>query len=309
MGKPVQERIREFVHYHKTGDGECNGILMKAYADKHRMNTQQRFDFAFFYATVYCIPSAIIMLNEKAEIIKNPSDWAKNNKSRLIFQSDRRYARLNGAFERMLKEYADTIHDADRYIKETVSGDTISVKKALGITTNWYFFGRFGAFLFIETLCLLMSYKSANAPIQWKDGDTATSGLMNLFAFDNSAEYFDKHDKLPPNFTQEKLDILYGKLISAIRRAGGETNVTEVETSLCAYRKFYKGSRYNGYYLDRQLEELKHYESQRGAGVMVQELYSLRKSLFDHRYLGEIHGWEGVRKECKTLYKRTGQMM
>ena len=306
--KKTKERIREFVNYHMTGDGECNGILLKAYADKHRMTMQERFDLAYFYSVTYCIPSAIIMLGERQQIIQNPEQWAAENKDRLIFQSDRRYARLNGCFQKILADYSRNIR-ADQYIDKTVTGKTISIKKAIGISTHWYFFGRFGAFLFIETLCLLMGYSAVNTPIQWDEGDTATSGLMNIFCLDKSADYFDKHDKLPPNLTQERLDVLYGKLVHAIRQAGGETNVTEVETSLCAYRKFYKGSRYNGYYLDRQLEELKHYEKQPGVGIIVKDLYSLRRQLFNHKYLGEVHGWDGVRKECKTLYKRTGQMM
>lgn len=306
--KTTGERIREFVKYHMTGDGECNGILLKAYADKHGMNTQERFDLAYFYSATYCIPSAIIMLGDRDRIIREPERWATFNKDRLIFQSDRRYARLNGCFQKMLADYSRNIR-ADKYIAETVTGNTINIKKALDLTTKWYFYGRFGAFLFIETLCLLIGYNAVNTPIQWSEGDTATSGLMNLFSLDKSADYFDKHDKLPQNLSQERLDILYGKLIQVIRAAGGETNVTEVETSLCAYRKFYKGSRYNGYYLDRQLEELVHYEGQPGAGIIVKELYDLRLQLFNHKYLGELHGWDGVRKECKTLYKRTGQMM
>ena len=297
--KDTSERMKEFVKYHMTGDGECNGILLKAYADKHDMSLQERYDLAYFYSVTYCIPSAVIMLKSRAEILQNPEQWAERNKERLIFQSDRRYAKLNNRFQKILVDYAANIKDAEAYIDATVKGNTIIIKKALNISMSWYYFERFCAFLFIETLCLLMGYSAVNMPIQWKDGDTATSGLMNLFGFDKSADYFDKHDRLPSN----------NRLIQAIRKAGGETNVTEVETSLCAYRKFYKGSRYNGYYLDRQLEELRYYEQQPGTGIIVKELYQLRKKLFPHKYLGELHNWNGVRRECKTLYKRTGQMM
>lgn len=307
--KTISERMKEFVEYHKNGDGECNGILLKAYADKHRMTLQERYDLAFFYSTVYCVPSAIFMLKNKTEILCNPAIWGKENRKRIIFQSDRRYVRCNGNFEKILQEYVAYHTDAEQFINKTVIENIISVKKALDETAKWYFFGRFASYLFIETLCLLMDYRAQNVNIYWQNSDTATSGLLNLFGLDRSADYFDKYDKLPPKLSTEKLDAMLRKTIFEIQKAGGETNVTEIETSLCAYRKFYKGTRYNGYYLDRQLEELVWYTGKPRCGVIIQELYKLRREHFKHRYLGELHNWKGVRKECKTLYKRTGQMM
>ena len=78
---------------------------------------------------------------------------------------------------------------------------------------------------------------------------------------------------------------------------------------MCAYRKFYKGTRYNGFYLDRQLEEIYHFKKQPVAADIVKDLIILRRKLFDDKYLGEVGGWKGVRKECKTLYQRTGKIM
>lgn len=307
--KTTDERMREFVEYHKTGDGECNGILLKSFADLHKMNVQERYDLAYFYAVTYCIPSAIIIFSEKKELLKAPEEWATACKSRLIFQSDRRYVRVGQNFQKMISEYAKSNSSAEKFIKKTVVGNTINIEKAVSETTKWFFFGRFGAFLFVETLCMLMGYKSANTTIDWKDGDTATSGLMNVFGLDKSADYFDKNEKLPSKLTQKKLDLLYSKLILHIKASGGDTNTTKVETSLCAYRKFYKGSRYNGYYLDRQLEELNHYKGFPEIASEIKELFDLRRNLFAHKYLGELHDWKGVRKDCKTLYKRTGAMM
>ena len=307
--KTAPERMREFVEYHKNGDGECNGILLKAYADKHRLTQQERYDLAFFYSTVYCIPSAILMLNSKGDILNGPAAWGERNRERIIFQSDRRYVRCCGNFEKILQDYAANRTDAEAFIRKTVTGNTISVKRALDETAKWYFFGGFASYLFIETLCLLLGLKAQNVSISWQDGDTATSGLLNLFGLDKSADYFDRKDKLPPNLSTGRLDTMLRKTIFEIQKAGGETNVTEIETSLCAYRKFYKGTRYNGYYLDRQLEELVWYEGKPGCRAIIAELYRLRRENFNHQYLGELHNWKGVRKECKTLYKRTGQMM
>ncbi len=306
--KTVNDRIREFVEYHKTGDGECNGILLKAFADLHQMTVQERYDLAYFYSVTYCIPSAIIIFRAKKELLKAPDEWATAHKSDLIFQSDRRYVRVGNNFQKMMSEYARSNCHAEKFIEKTVMGTKMDIQKAVTKVQKWFFFGRFGAFLFVETLCMLMDYKATSASISWKDGDTATSGLMNVFGLDKSAEHFDREEKLPSNLTEQKLDLLYKKLILHIKTGGGDTNATKVETSLCAYRKFYKGSRYNGYYLDRQLEELFRYTNSEIKSE-VRELFQLRSKLFAHKYLGELHDWKGVRKDCKTLYKRTGAMM
>lgn len=307
--KSTNERINEFIQYHKTGDGECNGVLLKAFADFHNMNLQERYDLAYFYSVTYCIPSAIIIFLNKQQILSSPEKWAVEHKGELIFQSDRRYVRVGQNFQKMMSEYAIRNYNAEKFIQKTVTGEKIDTNKAISEVTKWFFFGRFGAYLLIETLCVILGYKATETTIDWKDGDTATSGLMNIFSLDKSAEYFDKKEKISSNLSIEKLDNLYSKLILRIKAAGGDVNATKVETSLCAYRKFYKGSRYNGYYLDRQLEELIFYKNSPKISKEIKELFQLRSNLFDHKYLGELHNWKGVRKDCKTLYKRTGMMM
>ena len=89
--------------------------------------------------------------------------------------------------------------------------------------------------------------------------------------------------------------------------SGLDANPTKLETSLCAYRKFYKGTRYNGYYLDRMLEELVYFKRNYPEyDKITDELYDIRSKCFQHDYLGEYHGWFGVRKELKKLYKEYG---
>ena len=306
--KTVKERINEFALYHKTGDGECNGVLLKAYADEKGMSAADRFDLAYFYSLAYCIPSAVLLLRARDEIRKDPQGWAKAHEKELLFQSDRRYVKCNGAFQKMLTDYVRNIRRKD-FEKQALTGNKLDFDKAFEAVGKWYFYGRFGCFLFIETLERLNGYETSLGSIDWSEGDTATSGLMNLFGMDKSADYFDKTGKLPEGATQEKLDKMLKTALTAIKRVGGATTIAEVETSLCAYRKFYKGTRYNGFYLDRQLEEIQHFKMQSGAANIVKDLIILRRKLFDDKYLGEVGGWKGVRKECKTLYQRTGKIM
>lgn len=295
--------MKEYVDYHINGDADCNTVLMRKWADNNKLSLQQRFDLSYFFAITYCIPSGILMLKEKEEILKDIDKWAIENKEIIIFQSDRKYVRLQDHFNKCIRFYKDNLKDVESFLQGITINNTILIEKALKKVQKWYFFGRFASYLFLETFTALTDYKIENTTIDWKHGDTATSGLMNLFGYDKSANYFDKNNRIPPNLTCEKLDSFLYKTLWEIKNKGGDNNVTGVETSLCAYRKFYKGSRYNGFYLDRQLEEILTTMKNPKYKNLDEELLALRKELFNHKYLGELNNWSGIRKEAKTLYR------
>lgn len=303
-------RMEEFVRYHNGCDGECNGILLAAWADLKGISDADRFDLAFFYATVYNIPSAIFMLNERDGILSDSDGWCKDNKRRLIFQSDRRYMRCNGSLEKTLRHFAENLAGGSGYTEATVTGGRISTDRAVRMCQEWPSFGRFGAYLFTETLTYLMHLESTEAPtFDFGNGSTATSGLMNLFGFDSEADWFDRHKRIPDGMTIGQLDGLLAATAEEVRASGGNPDYSCIETSLCAYRKFFKGSRYNGYYLDRQLSELVSYPTINAESIgYVNELYDLRSDLFPHWMLGEFRGWDGIRKHMKTFYKRNGRV-
>ena len=309
--KPSTSRLDEFVQYHMHGDGECNGVLLKAWADTKELETSERFDLAFFYATVYNIPSAVYMLKERGGIMSDSNAWCVANKSMLIFQSDRRYMRCNNALECTLDYFSHFLAGGKSFLCKTTRGREIDTSGAIKMCQDWPNYGRFGAYLFTETLTYLLGLESANRPaFDFANGATATSGVMNVFGLDAEADEFDRRKRMPDGVSIEQLDALLAMIADAVDKAGGDNDIACLETSLCAYRKFYKGSRYNGYYLDRQLEELMAYPSiNPSCADAVNELHELRAELFDHRYLGEFGGWNGVRKDCKRLYRDAGVMM
>ena len=306
----MQDRLSEFVRYHICGDGECNGILLKAWADARALGEAERFDLAFFYATVYNIPSAIFMLGERGRIVADPDAWCAANKKRLIFQSDRRYMRCNGALERTLEQFSCRLAGGEAFIGKTVHGGEIDTSRAISLCQEWPNYGRFGAYLFTETLTYLLGLRSANRPaFDFANGATATSGVMNVFGLDAEADEFDRRKRIPEDVSLEQLDAFLATIAEAVEEAGGDSDIACLETSLCAYRKFYKGSRYNGYYLDRQLEELMAYPSiNPGSAATVNELYELRAELFPRWMLGEFGGWSGVRKHMKRYYRERGEV-
>ena len=297
------KRLYEFVDYHINGDGECNGITLKAWADSKDLTDSERADLCFFFSLTYCVESAIVMFFDREKIAENPDAWAEENKKHIVFQSDRKYIKMLDAFNKCLRFFKERRKD----VKKVCENEILDLRVLIEEVEKWPYFGRFSAYLFLETVAWVMGREIINAEMDWEHGDTATSGLMNVYGYDNAANEFDASRKLKKPFSQQVMQHMVEPLLLAIESGGGNSNITMVETSLCAYRKFYKGSRYNGYYLDRMLGEI--YSMQKKYPDISKELIGLRKNLFDAKYLGEYGGWKGIRKECKKLYKEKGIMM
>lgn len=299
--KTVPERMNDFLLYHREGDGECNGELLQEYCRMHNFTEPERLMLAYFYSVTYCCASAAFLFWHVDDIRKDPEGFAKANKNRIIFQSDRKYIKMRDCFEQTLIFFRDN----EKMIcsRTLLSCAESNFNLCIGKVSGWPQFGRFSAFLMLETVCMVLGASLDSGTIVWKDGNTATSGLLNLYGADKAADAFDKGRYKP---IQRELDALFKDLVSRIRNYGGEPNTAKVETSLCAYRKFYKGSRYNGYYLDRILAELN--ELKRELPEICDEMFSARARIFDADMLGEISGWEGIRPLEKKRYLSEGTM-
>ena len=299
--KSITKRMSEFVSYHINGDGECNTIVLSEWANRKKLDLQERFELSYFFSITYAVESAVILFENRFEMFSDINTWVEKNKPKIVFQSDRKYIRMKDSFNKCLFWFKEN-RNVERFLSKVKKNSEIDLKTSIIIIENWPLFGRFSAFLFLEMFVNLCRFEIKNTTIDWKHGNTATSGLLNLYGYDKEANYFDKTGSLI--FNDEKMDSMLLNLIQRIESEGGSANVTEIETSLCAYRKFYKGSRYNGYYLDRMLEEMNKMEAD--FPEVVNEIKEIRYLKFDHRYLGEINGWNGIRKPLKRLYKDTG---
>ena len=302
-------RMDEFVTYHNGCDGECNGTLLAAWADTKNLETAERFDLSYMYALVYNIPSAIFMMREADAISSDVDRWVDENRRRLMFQSDRRWVAIKRRLNDALREFSSMLRGGEEYMSLVTQGDEIDVTTAIEETQGWYYFSRFAAYLFVETLAAVCHLRQVNSPrFDFEHGDTATSGLMNVFGFDRDADEYDRTGKTRREL-RERLDGMLEEACQRISESGGNPSQTCVETSLCAYRKFHKGTRYNGYYLDRQLGELVTYPMLNDDSIdYVNELYELRSELFPHWMLGECRSWDGIRNGMKKFYIRNGRV-
>lgn len=306
----MDKRIQEFIWYHIHGDGDCNGQVLRAYAEMKCLDAQQKFDLAYFYATTYCCASAIFLLQRRSIIKKDPSAFADLYKGKLIFQSDRKYVRMRDTFKKMLTEWSEQIRlEREKFDRQTgTHTGTISTDKALQAVQEWYFFSRFSAYLFVETYCDILGIQATRVSGLDYEGDSMTfaGGLCYVYGKDIEARYIQKNHKLP--FSTDLFEQMIHSLQQQVKKAGGDDSLVKLETSLCAYEKFFKGTRYNGYYADRQLEEIYELHFNPEMQEACRDVLTARALAIPNRYLGEKHGWKGIRTELKKSYQKTGRI-
>lgn len=206
----------EYIAYHLRGDAGVEERMIASLSRHFALGGWDAFRLIYFYTMTYHIPSALSMLLEGERDIK-----------RLKFRTDRRYVRCNGAFPRLLQELTRDKYDRIRSVRTT--------SEAYKEVRSWYFFGRYAAYLFLEVWCNTFhpDWRDDLYP-DWEPDENYTKGAVSIARSDAKAD----------------LDRFLDRV-----RTDTRDNVFSIETSLCAVAKFAKGTRWNGYYTERMLQD------------------------------------------------------
>ena len=208
----------EYIAYHRQGDAGVEERMIASLCRHFALSRWNAFRLIYFYTMTYHIPSALAMLIDVERDMK-----------RLHFRTDRRYVRCNGAFHRLLQELTHDKYERLLTVKTT--------QEAYNVVKEWYFFGRYAAYLFLEVYCNAFSPQwEDNVAYGWEPDENYTKGAISITR-SNEKDVLDKF------LSQAKID--------------ARDNAFAIETSLCAVAKFNKGTRWNGYYTERMLEEAK----------------------------------------------------
>lgn len=209
----------EYISYHKQGDAGVEERMIASLCDHYHLSGWDSFRLIYYYTMTYHIPSALDMLIDGQRDIK-----------KLEFRTDRRYVRCNGAYPRLLRELT-----RDKYV-ELINAKT--TQGAYDIVRSWFFFGRYAAFLFLEVYMNVFTPDwEDDVRYGWERDENYTLGAISITK-SNERAVLDKF------LSQAKKDT--------------RDNAFAIETSLCAVAKFNKGTRWNGYYTERMLEEAAH---------------------------------------------------
>lgn len=209
---------QEYISYHLGGDAGVEEKMIASLSAHFGLSRWDAFRLAYYYTTTYHIPSALKLLQNH-----------NTPKSELKFRTDRRYVRIGDNFNRIMGQLTPKLlNDLDRATTTT---------EQYNIVSSWYFFGRYASFLFLEVWAKL-------------SGKQVKDDLVLKFEPDE-------------NYTKGAQIVAGSKdkpaLSAFIERAKLDTNdnVFSLETSLCAVEKLRKGTRWNGFYTERLLEDIK----------------------------------------------------
>lgn len=93
--------------------------------------------------------------------------------------------------------------------------------------------------------------------------------------------------------------------VELCQATGLDHRVEHVETHLCDWKNVVRGR----YYVGHDIDHLLHQMTQPGRHPdAVEAIASARLEVFDHRWLGEVGGWDGVRSDLQRLYLQHGEI-
>lgn len=206
----------EYIEYHLQGDAGVEERMIASLAKHYALSEWDSFRLIYFYTMTYHIPSALAMLE------------GERNIKHLKFRTDRRWVGIvPERFERLLCELS--AEEQERLQKVN------STQEAYNEVNKWYYFSRYAAYLFLEVYYNVFHPEwEDNLIPDWEQDENYTKGAVLIVGRYDIAEL----NKFLDNAKKDTKD-----------------NVFALETSLCAVEKFRKGTRYNGYYTERMLNE------------------------------------------------------
>lgn len=286
----------------KTGymDGEDYG-LMRPFFEDENPDLETRLWMAFIYGTSYSCTTTLRFIQEFPTLAdvrpgKLTRFWDDKRDS-LWYQPDKRYLKNNNQVVPAIKSIYQLSHkNLTEYLTPLLEQGFDTTYKE--ITKKWRFFGPSGAYLFFDAIyAFCPELYSDPAVLDWKNcGQTVPEGMAHLLGEDEQALGHEPFD-LPR----------YNKTVETLVKKFNCPKIV-VESNLCFFRKLFKGTRYLGYYADRQLVECLNTAEhvQKECGI---DIWDYRQRTTPTELRGEVGGWDGIRKERYKIFLNTGTLM
>ena len=271
--------VKSYTEYHNesylAGDIDPSVTCLTYLADRYELNTEQRYWIAFLYGTCYSATTTFYVYNEFPDYelvdVNRLNQWWKDNKHNLIFQTDRLRIKSNNQFIESFVSYRNLCKGSQQRYFNSRSSDEI-YNKILAIK----YFGRFTLFNYLDVLNQVTDITLKPRYLNMMEAESCRNGLA--FAIG-------REDLIKENISGNDARLLHNEFINTMRSHKG--NIFQVETTLCAYKKYRYGKRYVGYYIDRMYNEIKTMEGRVTEGVAWEVLWQFREETYNKKYLSE----------------------
>lgn len=304
-------RYQKLIEYIGSFPDEI-GPLAKDFLKQRNATKSDVIWWVLLYSACYCMGTACIMydmLDYKTLTDKDLEKFWEEHKKDLIFQSDRRYIKYMNQFNTIVHDFIErTDRQPWNHLKKFIKDDPQKTYTAMyKEVSSWKYYGRFGTILFLYNLNKIMGVELDYPKYNWRQGSTTTAAIFNARYKDKRAKKFEDDGKLDPKDIPHLNDYLARIKADLSSNYPDKTwTVMGVTSDLCSYRKLFKQTRYLGYYVDRQQEELIWLEERWPEMEDTwKRFWKLRKKHIPEEYLGELNDWSGIQKErCKAWAER-----
>lgn len=288
--------LADYATYHRqsmdAGDVDPSYSMLRYVCERFDLNVEQRYWLAWLYATCYCGPTVFYVYNEFPDF-ENVDEgrlerWWRANKQRLVFQTDRRWVHSRNQFVGMFRSYRQAIGpvtQAQRFEQLRSKHPTLNYRNCWDAFERMYQFGRFAMFLYLEAVHVVTGFPMEPPSMCLADADSCRNGLALAIGRKDLNTHGTSLRLTKPQhaFLQGRFDAM----VAEMKRQDERNGVWNIETTLCAYKKYRYGKRYVGYYIDRQHGEIESMARKVPRGVEWQVLWDYRAETFDKRWLKE----------------------
>lgn len=281
--------------------------------ERYEYNDEERIWLCWLYGNTYNLPTAWVLKNEfpDFELVSQSriEDWNSKNYSRLRYQTDTKWNK--GHLPAMFASYKSFFgHNSQRSVFESNYGDN-EFQNFNNIwdmvKSNFHKFGRYGTWFYLQHLKHTANIIMEPTSLMLNDhGGSKSHRNGLLYALDMQDLIDQKLDESQyRNLESMSIDII-NECKSRFSSLASDFDFFTMETALCAFKKIFRlsKSRYLGYYLDRQAEEILKAETDGWVGIEWNVLWQARKESLDSRLVRKT----GVDNNKFSFFSRTGKI-
>jgi len=295
--------IDYFINSDNVSDIDPNIWMANYVVDRMELNDEQIIWFCFLNSITYQFPTSYLLINEYPDLenvdIDRLSNWWLDVQSRCPFQTDKLKQRKFlpesiESYQKLVdgsqKEYFDNILNKSPQENFRLLWEEVYVPIR--------HFGRFSVWNFAQMLKQVAGYdiEPDTLFLGESNSESHTHGLCYAFGKDEWAKkerYKDENGKRKKKThkfsTEDKLflETEAAEMMVTLKSKGANVDAFNIETVACAFKKLFResDSRYVGYYLDRQAEDIIKLEKLKWDGVDWSILWDARKELLDNDLL------------------------